>query len=85
MRLNPYANVQKKTAQEMEKRAKQNRQALLDKKRGVSVFGIFCLFPHDTSLLILLILEFSLLTFSSPFLKISSAKGPQGKRGKVVL
>jgi len=36
MRLNPYAEVQKKTAQEMERRAKANRQAILDKKRGIT-------------------------------------------------
>ena len=32
MRLNPYANVQKKTAIEVEKRAKAKRQAALDAK-----------------------------------------------------
>lgn len=36
MRLNPYANVQKATAIEVEKRAKASRQAQLDKKRGIT-------------------------------------------------
>ena len=36
MRLNPYANVQKATAQEIEKRAKAARQELVDKKRGIT-------------------------------------------------
>merc|ERR1711915_832270 len=36
MRLNPYANVQKKTAQEIERRAKAKRQEILDQKRGIT-------------------------------------------------
>lgn len=36
MRLNPYAAVQKKTAQAMEKRAKAKRQEIVDKRRGIA-------------------------------------------------